>query len=93
LPDADKSRGKQAKSQREVVAAGAGYRVGYDDGSPFCKEYKRLFGEPPMRKLPIVRRLTQMANQSAGGCQRHDLSGEEGAARIPLSIAEIRDIW
>lgn len=30
-------------------AAGAGYRVGYDDASQFNREYKRLFGLPPMR--------------------------------------------
>ena len=32
-------------------AASAGYRVGYDDASHFIREYKRLFGEPPMRDV------------------------------------------
>lgn len=36
-------------------AEGAGYRVGYDDASQFNREYKRLFGEPPMRDLARVR--------------------------------------
>jgi AraC-like DNA-binding protein len=30
-------------------AASAGYRVGYDDASHFNREYKRLFGAPPLR--------------------------------------------
>lgn len=33
-------------------AAGAGYRVGYGNASHFTREYKRLFGEPPMRGGP-----------------------------------------
>jgi AraC-like DNA-binding protein len=36
-------------------AATAGYRVGYDDPSHFSREYKRLFGEPPMRDLERLR--------------------------------------
>jgi AraC-like DNA-binding protein len=40
-------------------AAGAGYRVGYDDASHFNREYKRLFGLPPMRD---VERLRQTAS-------------------------------
>lgn len=32
-------------------AASAGYRVGYDDASHFNREYKRLFGEPPLRDI------------------------------------------
>jgi AraC-like DNA-binding protein len=30
-------------------AASAGYRVGYEDASHFNREYKRLFGAPPLR--------------------------------------------
>jgi AraC-like DNA-binding protein len=39
-------------------AASAAYRVGYDDASHFNREYKRLFGVPPMRD---VERLRQAA--------------------------------
>jgi AraC-like DNA-binding protein len=37
-------------------AATAGSRVGYDDASQFSREYKRFFGEPPMRDIERLRR-------------------------------------
>jgi AraC-like DNA-binding protein len=39
-------------------AAEAGYRVGYDDASHFSREYKRHFGEPPIRDVEQLRELT-----------------------------------
>lgn len=39
----------------DVDAATAGYRVGYDDPSHFSREYKRLFGEPPVRDVERLR--------------------------------------
>jgi AraC-like DNA-binding protein len=44
-------------------AASAAYRVGYDDASHFNREYKRLFGMPPMRD---VERLRDVARESGG---------------------------
>jgi AraC-like DNA-binding protein len=44
-------------------AATAGYRVGYDDASHFNREYKRLFGAPPMRD---VARLRTVVAEPAG---------------------------
>jgi AraC-like DNA-binding protein len=35
----------------DLDAATAGYRVGYDDPSHFSREYKRFFGEPPIRDV------------------------------------------
>lgn len=43
-------------------AASAGYRVGYDDAAYFSREYKSLFGLPPMRD---VERLRERARRHA----------------------------
>ena len=39
-------------------AAEAGFQVGYDDASHFSREYKRLFGDPPLRDIHVLRELT-----------------------------------
>lgn len=36
-------------------AASAAYCVGYDDASHFNREYKRLFGMPPIRDVERLR--------------------------------------
>jgi AraC-like DNA-binding protein len=36
-------------------ATSAGYRVGYDDASYFNREYKKLFGAPPVRDVERLR--------------------------------------
>lgn len=36
-------------------AASTAYRVGYEDASHFNREYKRLFGEPPVRDVARLR--------------------------------------
>jgi len=46
----------------DLDAATAGYRVGYNDASHFSREYKRLFGAPPMQD---VARLREAARESA----------------------------
>jgi len=38
-----------------VTSASAGYRVGYDDASYFNREYKKLFGAPPLRDVERLR--------------------------------------
>jgi AraC-like DNA-binding protein len=47
----------------DLDAASAAYRVGYHDASHFNREYKSLFGVPPMRD---VQRLRDEALASAG---------------------------
>lgn len=44
-------------------AASAGYRVGYHDAAHFNREYKKLFGVPPIRD---VERLREAARQNGG---------------------------
>ncbi|MBV9868287.1 MAG: AraC family transcriptional regulator [Abitibacteriaceae bacterium] len=41
-------------------AASAGYRVGYDDASHFNREYKRLFGVPPLRDVERLRAVAEV---------------------------------
>lgn len=40
----------------------AGYRVGYEDPSQFSKEYKRLFGQPPLRDAQRLRQSFHSAS-------------------------------
>ena len=42
-------------------AASAGYRVGYDDASHFNREYKSLFGLPPMRDVERLREAASIS--------------------------------
>jgi AraC-like DNA-binding protein len=39
-------------------AAEAGFQVGYDDASHFSREYKRHFGDPPLRDIQNLREFT-----------------------------------
>jgi AraC-like DNA-binding protein len=48
----------------DLDAVSAGYRVGYNDASHFNREYKRLFGLPPLRD---VERLREAARESTFG--------------------------
>ncbi|MEA5551362.1 AraC family transcriptional regulator [Anabaena cylindrica UHCC 0172] len=40
-------------------ATSAAYRVGYDDASHFNREYKRLFGAPPIRDVERLREVAR----------------------------------
>lgn len=44
----------------ELDAATPGYRVGDDDASRFNREYKRFFGEPPLRDADRLRDVVTM---------------------------------
>ena len=46
---------RQLMLSENMDAAGAGYRVGYDDPSHFNREYKSLFGVPPIRDIQRLR--------------------------------------
>lgn len=47
----------------DLDATSTAYRVGYNDASHFSREYKSLFGDPPMRD---VQRLREEALENAG---------------------------
>ncbi|WGV24154.1 AraC family transcriptional regulator [Halotia branconii] len=47
---------------QNLDASSAAYHVGYDDASHFNREYKRLFGAPPIRD---VQRLREAARETA----------------------------
>jgi AraC-like DNA-binding protein len=47
----------------DLDASSAGHRVGYGDASQFTREYKRLFGAPP---ISDVERLREATLASAG---------------------------
>ena len=47
----------------DLDAGSAGHRVGYGDASHFTRDYRRLFGAPPMRD---VGRLRETVAESAG---------------------------
>jgi len=42
----------------DLDASSAGHRVGYEDASHFTRQYKRLFGDPPLRDIQRLRGLT-----------------------------------
>jgi AraC-like DNA-binding protein len=39
----------------DLNAINAAYRVGYNDASHFSREYKSLFGDPPIRDVQRLR--------------------------------------
>lgn len=45
-------------------ATSAAYRVGYDDASHFNREYKRLFGAPPIRDVERLREAARKTTSS-----------------------------
>jgi AraC-like DNA-binding protein len=38
-------------------ATRAAFRVGYESSSQFCREYRRLFGAPPLRDVTKLRQV------------------------------------
>lgn len=48
---------RQLMLAENLDASSAGYRVGYEDPSHFSRDYKRQFGEAPMRDVARLREL------------------------------------
>ncbi len=49
----------------QLDATNAGHQVGYEDASHFNREYKRLFGLPPMRDVERLRETTMQNDDLA----------------------------
>lgn len=50
----------------DLDASSAAVRVGYDDPSHFSREYKRLFGDPPIRDIERLRDAATSARNPRG---------------------------
>ena len=50
----------------DIDVAGAGYRVGYDDPAYFNREYKSVFGVPPLRDIQRLREAAWDEADAAG---------------------------
>jgi AraC-like DNA-binding protein len=46
-------------------AASAAFEVGYESPSQFSREYKRLYGAPPLRDVETLRQQVSGWNQPA----------------------------
>ena len=47
---------KRLMVSQGLDAAGAGYKVGYDDPSYFSRDYRRFFGAPPRQHVALMQR-------------------------------------
>ena len=76
----------------DVDAATAGYRVGYEDATQFKKEYKRFFGEPPMRDVERLRAATPVGMTCSAGiaCWDGDESTTELVGRADAALFEAK---
>ncbi len=50
---------------QNLDATSAAYQVRYDDDPHFNRDYKRLFGAPPIRDVEQLRAITRETNRSA----------------------------
>ena len=49
---------RRLMASEDVDASTAGHPVAYDDASHFNREYKRLFGAPPVRETQRLKGMT-----------------------------------
>jgi len=42
----------------QLDAASASHRVGYESPSQFSREYRRVFGAPPLKDIALMRQST-----------------------------------
>ena len=65
-------------------AASAGYSVGYGNAAQFTREYKRLFGTPPMRDIKQLR--ATVTEGSAEFCGAGAFSALVSRTRQPYNV-------
>ena len=61
----------------EMDAGSAGLAVGYESTAQFNREYKRLFGEPPLRDLKRMRRHDACPSENSHRAPKNVLQGSE----------------
>lgn len=62
----------------KLDAAEAGYRVGYDDASHFSREYKRYFGDSPMRDVQRLRESVLSSSRQPAAIRRSERQVSKG---------------
>ena len=68
----------------DVDAARAGYRVGYEEASHFSREYKKLFGEPPIRDVERLRGAAEVLADSSLRRGERRLDRKRGRPNVTL---------
>ena len=58
----------------DLDAGMAALRVGYESASQFSREYARLFGQPPMRDIKLLRASTQLEAGAGGASAAYALA-------------------
>jgi AraC-like DNA-binding protein len=53
----------------DLDAGSAAFQVGYESASQFSREYHRLFGQPPMRDIKVLRTSAQLMEGVAEGAR------------------------
>ncbi len=51
----------------DIDAGSAALRVGYESSSQFSREYHRLFGQPPMRDIKLLRGIAPILGVNSVG--------------------------
>jgi AraC-like DNA-binding protein len=73
-----------------IDAASAAFEVGYESASQFNREYKRFFGQPPMRDIKVRRLAGSAMVSDPQPCRSFCLEGWWGSLRSPSYFDTVR---